>query len=385
MTTRDAVLADAFNSLLEILSRHELDGEAAAVADAQSRATLAMPALARPSPSARADALSRAEGAVRHDAASEAEQLASASHEVAAIADERATSLASYELGTELGLGRFSRVVRARERGDGGREVAIKLVDASQLHGLALEVKLLRRLDGRSEHIVRLLRVIALPDGAALVQELLGGGELFGQLLRHGALKERVAAPLFAQAVRAVGELHALGIVHCDVKAENLVYVAPPVAGRPGVLKLIDFGYAAEWSAERPLSGLTGTLQYAAPEVLSWHADRAGAPYGPPADLWSLGVLLFVMLSASLPFNNDDEDEVVRAVTAGDFAFAPKASWKKVTPKAVDVVSRLLRVRPEARATLAELRAHAWIRDTAAAPVTRRASFGNLLSRRASR
>ena len=377
MTTRDAVLADAFNSLLEILSRHELDGEAAAVADAQSRATSAMPALARPPPSA------------RRDAASEAEQLAEAAREVAAIADERATSLTSYELGVELGLGRFSRVVRARER-DGGREVAIKLVDASQLPGLALEVKLLRRLDGRSSHIVRLLRVIALPDGAALVQELLGGGELFDQLLRHGALKERVAAPLFAQAVRAVGELHALGIVHCDVKAENLVYVAPPVGGRPGVLKLIDFGYAAEWSAERPLSGLTGTLQYAAPEVLSWHADRAGAPYGPPADLWSLGVLLFVMLSAALPFNDDDEDEVVRAVTAGDFAFAPKASWKKVTPKAVDVVSRLLRVRPEARATLAELRAHAWIRDlvdapTAAAPVTRRASFGNLLSRRSSR
>ena len=104
-----------------------------------------------------------------------------------------------------------------------------------------------------------------------------------------------------------------------------------------------------------------------------------------------LGVLLFAMLSASLPFNSDDEDEVVRAVTAGDFAFAPKASWKKVTPQAVDVVSRLLRVRPEARATLAELRAHAWIRalvdapPTAAAPVTRRASFGNLLSRRASR
>ena len=345
-----------------------------------------MPALARPPPSARAGALSRAEGAARHDAASEAEQLAEAARELAAIADERATSLAaSYELGSELGLGRFSRVVRARERGGGGREVAIKLVDASQLPGLALEVKLLRRLDGRSSHIVRLLRVIALPDGAALVQELLGGGELFDQLLRHGALKERVAAPLFAQAVRAVGELHALGIVHCDVKAENLVYVAPPVGGRPGVLKLIDFGYAAEWSAERPLSGLTGTLQYAAPEVLSWHADRAGAPYGPPADLWSLGVLLFVMLSAALPFNNDDEDEVVRAVTAGEFAFAPKASWKKVTPKAVDVVSRLLRVRPEARATLAELRAHAWIRDTAAAPVTRRASFGSLLSRRASR
>ena len=403
MTTREAVLADAFNSLLEILKRHELDGEAAAVAEAQSNATSAMPALARPPPSARAGALSRAEGAARHDAASEAEQLVEAAREVAAhevaahavaarelaaISDERATSLTSYELGSELGLGRFSRVVRARERGGGGREVAIKLVDASQLPGLALEVKLLRRLDGRSAHIVRLLRVIALPDGAALVQELLGGGELFDQLLRQGALKERVAAPLFAQAVRAVGELHALGIVHCDVKAENLVYVAPPVGGRPGVLKLIDFGYAAEWSAERPLSGLTGTLQYAAPEVLSWHADRAGAPYGPPADLWSLGVLLFVMLSAALPFNNDDEDEVVRAVTAGDFAFAPKASWKKVTPQAVDVVSRLLRVRPEARATLAELRAHAWIVDAppaAAAPVTRRASFGNLLSRRSSR
>jgi len=378
---RDAVLADAFNSLLEILSRHELEGEAAAVDDAQSCATSAMPALARPPPSARRDAASEAVQLAEADV----EQLAA--REVAAIADERATSLTSYELGVELGLGRFSRVVRARER-DGGREVAIKLVDASQLPGLALEVKLLRRLDGRSSHIVQLLRVIALPDGAALVQELLGGGELFDQLLRQGALKERVAAPLFAQAVRAVGELHALGIVHCDVKAENLVYAAPPVGSRPGVLKLIDFGYAAEWSAERPLSGLTGTLQYAAPEVLSWHADRVGAPYGPPADLWSLGVLLFVMLSATLPFNNDDEDEVVRAVTAGDFAFAPKASWKKVTPQAVDVVSRLLRVRPEARATLAELRAHAWICDappTAAAPVTRRASFGNLLSRRSSR
>ena len=165
------------------------------------------------------------------------------------------------------------------------------------------------------------------------------------------------------------------------------MYVAPPVGGRPGVLKLIDFGYAAEWSAERPLSGLTGTLQYAAPEVLSWHADRAGAPYGPPADLWSLGVLLFVMLSAALPFNNDDEDEVVRAVTAGDFAFAPKASWKKVTPQAVDVVSRLLRVRPEARATSRAPRARVDLRRAADGRGARDAArlFGNLLSRRSSR
>ena len=96
MTARDAVLADAFNSLLEILSRHELEGEAAAVTDAQSRATSAMPALARPPPSARRDAASEAVQLAEADV----EQLAA--REVAAIADERATSLTSYELGVEL-------------------------------------------------------------------------------------------------------------------------------------------------------------------------------------------------------------------------------------------------------------------------------------------
>ena len=116
MTARDAVLADAFNSLLEILSRHELDGEAA-VADAQSRG--AMPALARRQCRRRAARMPAAAATAGGfaDSASEAEQLAEAAHEVAAIADERATSLTSYELGSELGLGRFSRVVRARERG----------------------------------------------------------------------------------------------------------------------------------------------------------------------------------------------------------------------------------------------------------------------------
>ena len=263
-----------------------------------------------------------------------------------------------------------------------GAVVAIKNFKKSDIKseveqkGIEREIKIMKAAN--HQHVIRLYEVIDSPTNYYLVMECAPNGDLGAHLEKVRRLGEADAAKFLVQTASAVAHCHGRGVVHRDLKPENLL-----LDGNMDI-KLTDFGLSALVKPGVLLKVPCGTPAYSAPELISRQ------PYdGTRADVWSLGVLLFAMLSAALPFNNDDEDEVVRAVTAGDFAFAPKASWKKVTPQAIDVVSRLLRVRPEARATLAELRAHAWIRDVdappAAAPVTRRASFGNLLSRRSSR
>ena len=281
----------------------------------------------------------------------------------------------------ELGTGAFSRVILATS--NEGTKVAVKCISKNgelkqeDIDSLHEEVAVLRSVD--HPNIVKLYDFFDEKRYYYMAIELMEGGELFERIVKKTFYNEMDARGLVRILLDALAYLHHRGIVHRDLKPENLL-----LDGNMDI-KLTDFGLSALVKPGVLLKVPCGTPAYSAPELISRQ------PYdGTRADVWSLGVLLFVMLSAALPFNNDDEDEVVRAVTAGDFAFAPKASWKKVTPQAIDVVSRLLRVRPEARATLAELRAHAWIRDlvdarTAAAPVTRRASFGNLLSRRASR
>lgn len=213
------------------------------------------------------------------------------------------------------------------------------LTDEENLEALETEIAILRQLS--HHHIVALKEVVATPSDTYIVMELLGGGELFNRIVDDGPFPEPKAAALFAQVrhphgsveepcsgspaahipatlppwqvLLAMQYLHDQNIVHRDIKPENILYTK---AGGNDI-KLIDFGYAGLWSGDKPLTGLCGTPDYVAPEVLTWYDDdEQGTPYGKGSDLWSMGVLLYVILSGCSPFSADEEEELLQQVRA---------------------------------------------------------------------
>ena len=179
--------------------------------------------------------------------------------------------------------------------------------------------------------------------------------------------------------------LHSLHIVHRDVKPENILYVVDKGTD----IKLIDFGYAGMWAADKPLTGLCGTPDYVAPEVLTWYDDdEHGTPYGKGSDLWSLGVLLYVILSGCSPFCADEEEALLKQVAQAKYEFFEN-EWKGISEEAKNLISRcaeptlhtegpcprtghpfrhgrararrrLLVVDPDKRMTMAQLMEHPW-------------------------
>ena len=195
-----------------------------------------------------------------------------------------------------------------------------------------------------------------------IVMELLSGGELFNRIVDAGPFPEADAAALFAQILLSMDYLHSLNIVHRDVKPENILYLSEGAKQ----IKLIDFGYAGVWTPERPLTGLCGTPDYVAPEVLTWYDDdENGTPYGKGSDLWSLGVLLYVILSGCSPFCAEEEEALLKQVASAKFEFYEN-EWANISDDAKGLICRLLVVDPAQRMTMAQLLAHPWLVDAVA-------------------
>jgi len=272
---------------------------------------------------------------------------------------------ARYTMGDELGRGRFSIVQSALHLKEHA-QYAVKVVentslsDEENLEALETEIKILRQL--RHPHIVSLKEVVTSAQNTYIVMELLSGGELFQRIVDQGCFPEKDAAALFAQIILSMDYLHSLNIVHRDVKPENILYVA----AKSNDIKLIDFGYAGMWMADRPLTGLCGTPDYVAPEVLTWYDDdEHGTPYGKGSDLWSLGVLLYVILSGCSPFCADEEEQLLKQVAQAKYEFFEN-EWKGVSEEARNLISRLLVVDPDKRMTMAQLFEHPWLEEAVA-------------------
>ena len=223
------------------------------------------------------------------------------------------------------------------------------------------EIDILRKLD--HPHIVSLKEVVVSKKDTYIVMELLSGGELFNRIVDAGPFPEADAAALFAQILLSMDYLHSLNIVHRDVKPENILYLSEGAKQ----IKLIDFGYAGVWTPERPLTGLCGTPDYVAPEVLSWYDDEEnGTPYGKGSDLWSLGVLLYVILSGCSPFSADEEEAILELVAKAKYEFH-EAEWSSISDGAKDLISKLLVVDPLQRLTMQQLLDHSWLKSSVAA------------------
>jgi len=269
-----------------------------------------------------------------------------------------------YTIKEELGSGAQATVYKANNKKT-NQKVAIKVLEMKELEdddlfeALRLEVVLMRQL--KHPNIVSLQEVCNDKVSVYIVQECLGGGELFDKLLAKGPFNEEETLAIFAQVALALDYMHSVNVVHRDLKAENLVFVAK---GSPQI-KFIDFGGAAPFNDNEGLTGLVGTPQYVAPEVVTGFGDHnpTEVPYGKACDLWSLGVLLYVMLSKMMPFRAKEVELLLKQVVKGRFTFKPEEKWRLVSHSARDLISKLLVTDPAKRITIAQVKEHPWARE----------------------
>ncbi|XP_037550867.1 MAP/microtubule affinity-regulating kinase 3a isoform X5 [Nematolebias whitei] len=216
----------------------------------------------------------------------------------------------NYRLLKTIGKGNFAKVKLARHILT-GREVAIKIIDKTQLNPNSLqklfrEVRIMKILN--HPNIVKLFEVIETERTLYLVMEYASGGEVFDYLVAHGRMKEKEARAKFRQIVSAVQYCHQKHIVHRDLKAENLLLDADMN------IKIADFGFSNEFTLGNKLDTFCGSPPYAAPELFQ------GKKYdGPEVDVWSLGVILYTLVSGSLPFDGQNLKELRERVLRGKY------------------------------------------------------------------
>ncbi|XP_053621743.1 serine/threonine-protein kinase par-1 isoform X5 [Plodia interpunctella] len=260
----------------------------------------------------------------------------------------------NYELEKTIGTGNFA-IVKLATHVITRSKVAIKIIDKSRLDEDNLrktfrEIAIMKRL--RHPHIVRLYQVMESSHTIYLVTEYAPNGEIFDHLVSRGRMPESEAAHAFAQMVAAVGYCHANGVVHRDLKAENLLLDSNMN------IKLADFGFSNEYSAGSPLATWCGSPPYAAPELFE------GRQYdGPRADIWSLGVVLYVLVCGALPFDGGTLHELRSVVLAGKFRIPYFMSQE-----CEHLIRHMLVVEPERRLSLRAVARHRWLLARAPLP-----------------
>ncbi|MBA0830777.1 hypothetical protein Goarm_015284 [Gossypium armourianum] len=262
-----------------------------------------------------------------------------------------ATLFGKYELGKLLGCGAFAKVYHARDV-DSGQSVAIKAVSKKKvLKGgfmahVKREIAIMRRL--RHPNIVKLIEVLATKTKVYFVMEFAKGGELFTRISR-GRFSEDLSRRYFQQLISAVRFCHSRGVFHRDLKPENLLL------DENWNLKITDFGLSAVTDQIRPdglLHTLCGTPAYVAPEILA----KKGYD-GAKVDVWSCGIVLYVLHAGYLPFNDPNLMVMYRRIYKGEFRF-PK--W--TSPDLRRFLSRLLDTNPETRITVDEIITDPWFK-----------------------
>ncbi|XP_015433051.1 PREDICTED: serine/threonine-protein kinase MARK2-like isoform X5 [Dufourea novaeangliae] len=218
--------------------------------------------------------------------------------------------IGKYKLLKTIGKGNFAKVKLAKHVPT-GKEVAIKIIDKTQLNPNSLqklfrEVRIMKMLD--HPNIVKLFQVIETEKTLYLVMEYASGGEVFDYLVLHGRMKEKEARAKFRQIVSAVQYCHQKKIIHRDLKAENLLLDSEMN------IKIADFGFSNEFTPGNKLDTFCGSPPYAAPELFQ------GKKYdGPEVDVWSLGVILYTLVSGSLPFDGSTLRELRERVLRGKY------------------------------------------------------------------
>ncbi|XP_038624708.1 death-associated protein kinase 2-like isoform X2 [Tachyglossus aculeatus] len=263
-----------------------------------------------------------------------------------------------YEMLEKLGSGHFGFVQRCRELAT-GTCFAAKFVKVRRRRGSRLgldrgqverEVAILQALN--HPHVIRLHDIFASRAQVVLVLELIQGGELFDFVAEKEALSEVEAIEFLQQILEGVAYLHSQHIAHFDLKPENIMLKQKDTA-RPWI-KIIDFGLAQRLQEGVEFKSTCGTPQYVAPELVNFQ------PLGVPADMWSIGVITYILLSGLSPFQGETDQETLANVVAGAFEFEEQY-FGQTSDEAKDFIRSLLVQDPRERMTAKQCLRHPWI------------------------
>ncbi|XAR53921.1 Non-specific serine/threonine protein kinase [Bertholletia excelsa] len=266
---------------------------------------------------------------------------------------------AKYELGKEVGRGHFGHTCQARgKKGElKDQPLAVKIISkekmttAIAIEDVRREVKILKSLSGH-KHLVKFYDVCEDANNVYIVMELCEGGELLERICQGGKYKEEDAKFIVVQILSVVAFCHLQGVVHRDLKPENFLFTS---RAEDADMRLIDFGLSDFIRPDRRLNDIVGSAYYVAPEVL--HRS-----YSLEADIWSIGVITYILLCGSRPFWARTESGIFRSVLRAEPNFGD-LPWPSVSPEAKDFVKRLLNKDYRKRMTAAQALTHPWLRS----------------------
>mmetsp|Transcript_32604 Transcript_32604/g.75764 ORF Transcript_32604/g.75764 Transcript_32604/m.75764 type:complete len:615 (+) Transcript_32604:92-1936(+) len=254
-----------------------------------------------------------------------------------------------------LGEGGYGKVFIARDREFESRRVAVKKVTKTSSRtipdALRNEIKVMKELDHPS--ICKLLGTFDQGRSMYFIMELCEGGEVFDRIIANGHISEALSADIISQVSSALAYAHGRGIAHRDIKPENVVFCSKDA--NDSRVKLIDWGLAFTFLGT-PMTSAVGSFRYAAPEVITSENRKE---YTAACDLWSLGVLTYVMLSGKPPFWGSQSQHLWNA--RAERYPMKGAPWDKLNPDAKDFIKILLKADPAKRPTASNLMEHSWL------------------------
>merc|ERR1712137_1470523 len=265
-----------------------------------------------------------------------------------------------YTVGKELGSGAFS-VVKSCTHKATGLEYAVKVIRKENvkqdIHRLAIEMQVLESVE--HPNIIELKEAFETDEMLYIVTEVVTGGELFDRIVNKGSYTEKDAASLVRKFLEALDYLHDKGIVHRDLKPENLLLKSKD---NDTDIKLADFGLSKIVGQEVLMQTACGTPGYVAPEILQ------AKGYGKEVDLWSVGVITYILMCGFPPFYNDNVPLLFESIMKADFDY-PSEYWDHISGDAIEFIDALLVVKPEERLTAKEALQHVWLSSAPSTPL----------------
>jgi len=274
------------------------------------------------------------------------------------VIDNAGSITDQYELEkNNIGVGSYGIVRKARNKRTGQWRAAksiSKVKLKKHIDTFKREIAIMKRMD--HPHIIKLFESFEDPKNIHLVMELCAGGELFDMITSSGCFTEVQAAALAQQIVKACCYMHENRFAHRDLKPENFLFKTKDSIDN-NLLKIVDFGFACHFMPGVPMKTKAGTAHYVAPQVLT-------GSYNHLCDMWSVGVIIYVMLCGYPPFGGRNDAEVLSKVKLGKYEFAHK-DWRNISEDAKNLIRSLLKYDPRQRWDAAQALNHVWLKNRA--------------------